>query len=428
MPSKIEQNVIAFIRKENLFKRGDSVLLAVSGGADSTALLLLFNNFIVPLFKIKIAVAHLNHSLRGRESDADQRFVEKLCQDLSIECISEKQQILRANGESGEEAARRVRYAFLNKASEKWGATKIATAHHLDDQAETVLFRIMGGTGLKGLSGIAPQNSPYIRPLLEISRKAIEEYLENNGQKWRNDKSNNDLSIPRNRIRHKLLPFLKTEFGAHIPEVLARLADNSRTSPGRLSAAKKVVDALCRGQGFAGEITKKSYDALLKLAASSSGETALGSGYKAIKKGLGISLSKTENTDSENSSYFIKCTPGLYILPDGLSLRIRKEKNRPGLVMPSADSGTAYFDARNFKDTIEIRAAIEGDRFTPLGSSGTKKLSDFFIDSKVPKYKRAQKRVFLTENTVFWVYGMRISDKFKISEKTENLLILETAI
>jgi tRNA(Ile)-lysidine synthase len=429
MPCKLEQQIIFYIRQEKLIENGDNLLLAVSGGADSTALLLLFNNVIRNLFEINISVAHLNHSLRGKESDDDQRFVEKLCADNNLKIFSKKQRIDVLKGESKEEAARRVRHTFLKETAECVKANKIVTAHHLDDQAETVLFRIMAGTGLTGLSGIAPSNSPYIRPLLSSRREVLEEYLKNNKQVWRNDKSNSDISIPRNKIRHRLLPFLKKEFGEHIPETLSRLADNCRITPDKSTAAKLLVDAFCFSYGLTEKLSNSCYSRLLKLATSTTGETDIGGGFVAMRSNKGIKLVKKKNhAHNVNIEYSLKIKEGKHLLPNGKTLHIRRAKNKNGVILPSAESGTAFFDADKFNEFLTIRTYTEGDRFTPLGSKGAKKLSDFFIDSKVLRLKRSSVLLFCSHNEIAWVTGLRISEKFKISEKTENILIFEIGI
>lgn len=203
-----------------------SVLLAVSGGADSTALVRLFHHFRTA-FGLKIYVAHANHQLRGAESDGDAAFVSSLCQKLAIPLRAERLQIVRTP--DGLEAdARRARYAFLEETAEAFGCRYLALAHHRNDQAETILHRILRGTGVAGLAGMArmrPLNGAVtlIRPLLGFSREEILRYLQAIGQEWRTDSSNFSTELTRNRIRQVLLPQLQETFNPQIDEALVRL-------------------------------------------------------------------------------------------------------------------------------------------------------------------------------------------------------------
>lgn len=220
------------IRKQELIRAGDRVAVAVSAGADSVALLKLLVELRTELGMV-LSVAHVNHQLRGEESDEDQRFVASLAQSHGLElhvCVA----LVDAQRSSGIEAtARKLRYDFFRELAREGRVTKIATAHTLDDQAETVLLRIFRGTGIRGLSGIHPriiiaERGEFIRPLLGFRRAALQNFLREQGQSWREDSSNRDLSFLRNRVRHSLLPIIAEEFGDAAIEHMSELTEIAR--------------------------------------------------------------------------------------------------------------------------------------------------------------------------------------------------------
>jgi len=225
------------------------VLAAVSGGADSTALL----RGLVALRKREAAsgppeagpliVAHLNHGLRGVESDEDQRFVESMCHDMGLACeIGHGAEFgLKAGASLVEEAARRARYEFLTTVARRHAARYVATAHTADDQAETVLHRVLRGAGLAGLAGIPrlrtlAEGVTLVRPLLDITRRAVEDYLTELGQTWRRDRTNLETDRTRNRIRNELLPELRKKYNPHVDDALRRLAENAAELSGDTAA------------------------------------------------------------------------------------------------------------------------------------------------------------------------------------------------
>jgi len=218
-----------YIREQRLAQAGERIAVAVSGGADSVALLLLLLELRDEL-GIVLSVAHFHHRIRGQEADADQQFVAELARNFSLELHSGSVDVpayARDHKLSLESAARELRHGWFAELVQDRRADKIATAHTLDDQAETVLMRILRGTGVRGLAGIAPeqQEKHLIRPLLGASRPEIEAYLRSVQQPWRTDSSNQDLSHTRNRVRHRLLPLLEKDFNPSIRQTLAELAE-----------------------------------------------------------------------------------------------------------------------------------------------------------------------------------------------------------
>ncbi|HYK49860.1 MAG TPA: tRNA lysidine(34) synthetase TilS, partial [Terriglobales bacterium] len=229
------ERLLKTIRKQELIKAGDRLAVAVSGGADSTALLLLMVEVRSEL-GIVLSVAHVNHGLRGKESDADEQFVAELAERHNLDLHSQKAP-LKSTSSGIEAAARKLRYDFFRQLVRNGKLSKIATAHTLDDQAETVLLRILRGTGIRGLSGIHPRlvledgdagSGEIVRPLLGFRRVELEAFLRDQGQEWREDSSNRDLTFLRNRVRHRLLPMLMEDFGLATADNLADLAEIAR--------------------------------------------------------------------------------------------------------------------------------------------------------------------------------------------------------
>ncbi|MDO4568995.1 MAG: tRNA lysidine(34) synthetase TilS [Planctomycetia bacterium] len=227
--------------------REHSLLLGVSGGADSVAMLALFHDFWknAPERPARLAVAHANHQLRGEESDEDERFVRNLCEERSLPFFSERLEIERTS-DGLEDDARNARYAFLERTALHFGARYIALAHNADDQAETILHRILRGSGLLGLCGIAPQRRlqssvVIIRPLLKCSRVDILEYLQEKKIAFRTDSSNSDVRLTRNRLRCDLIPRLEQEYNPSLREALCRLGAQA-------AEAQKFIEAECNAR------------------------------------------------------------------------------------------------------------------------------------------------------------------------------------
>ena len=228
--SNLQQRVQETIARFALFRAGDRVAVAVSGGADSVALLRLMVELASPL-GIRVSVCHFNHRLRGAASDADEQFVSGLAASLGLSCTVEGEDVVSRAHKEGwnlEDAARRLRYAFFRRLVEQGRADRVAVAHSADDQAETVLAHLLRGTGPTGLGGIYPQVDCVVRPLLYVRRQELKDYLRARGQGWREDESNLDQSRLRARIRHRLLPLLEKEFQPAVVGNLGRLAGLAR--------------------------------------------------------------------------------------------------------------------------------------------------------------------------------------------------------
>ncbi len=285
--------VAAFLRRHEMLRAGDRVGVAVSGGADSVALLLLLEELRGRL-GIQLAVLHFNHRLRGAESDADEEFVRELANARGLDFHADHADVAaqakkaRANLE---DTARRLRYAFLERVIAAGHAARVAVAHTADDQAETVLAHILRGTGPAGLAGIYPVSEFVIRPLLEIRRNDLRDYLRSKKQPWREDTSNLDLTRTRARIRHVLLPLLESEFQPATVEHVGRLAELAREDETFWRALVEtrfhaLVERLPAQAGSAGEVTIAARDLLEPLGPPSSTAAAEAIPQEALAKRL----------------------------------------------------------------------------------------------------------------------------------------------
>jgi tRNA(Ile)-lysidine synthase len=241
------ENVRAYAGRHDLWRPTTRVVAALSGGSDSVALLLLLRDLHDAGDLVLDGAAHLNHTIRGAESDADEAFCRALCDRLHVAFVSacvDVPAMAARDHVSIEVAARRARQAFLSEVRESRGADVVATAHTQDDQAETVLLRVVRGAGGRGLAAIRPQRAHLIRPLLSITRDELRRELAARGQEWREDATNADLANPRNRVRHELLPYLQKHFNRSMTQSLARLADVARADESWIEA---LVDEQSRG-------------------------------------------------------------------------------------------------------------------------------------------------------------------------------------
>jgi tRNA(Ile)-lysidine synthase len=419
------------------------VVVCVSGGADSVGLLYILAE--LEEYNLKLIVSHLNHGIRPKEGKRDAKFVEGIARKLNLPFELKEvntPEFKKGSNLSLEEAARILRYGFFKEVMSKHRAQKIATAHTLDDQAETVLMRIIRGSGTLGLSGIPPVSQGYIiRPLIETSRSNIENYLREREINWIEDSTNRTKDFLRNRIRLELIPGLQ-DYNPNIKQALSRTASILRVQEGFIkSRAKNWLDYVFESSGknellgtisryksvpealrFAflrmaieklkGDLRRIAFDHIssvdeLLLSEAQSGEISLPETI-VVSKGYDIFL-LTRKSELRHEFSFIIPSPRKWGFPDfECEVEITESRSL------SEDKFTGVFDADSVQFPIEVRNFRPGDRFTPLGMKTFKKVKRFFIDEKIPRFLRTRIPLFISKGEIIWIGGMRVDERFKL--------------
>ncbi len=431
---------------------GAPIVVALSGGADSVALL----HALVELREssgYRLAAAHLNHALRGDESDRDQCFCHDLCARLNVDFIVERATGLAAQMPNLEEAARQARHEFLDRAAVRTGSDYVAVGHHADDQAETVLMRLLRGTGIAGLSAMA-ETGPgrLVRPLLSLTRADILSYLEGIGATFVTDASNFSSALLRNRIRHDLLPTLNREYAPGASKRLAALAAEMRSVDSFLSraAAQELSGMLSAGgeldvSRFAradpslripvlrqylaihlGSLRRVNRDHLeglnhLCLSGPPNGEISLPGGRRAVRQYDRLRVADHVPAGRANFSTPLAFEGTTEILEAGLAF----EASLVGagqVAMPS-DHSSALFDVQAIAaEGLTARNFKPGDRIRPLGMAGTRKVKDVFIDRKLPPRLRGRFPVIAMGRQIVWLPGILRGEGALVSTASETVL------
>jgi tRNA(Ile)-lysidine synthase len=451
MNTPLEREAARVLREQNLTAPGTHILVAVSGGADSVALLLALHR-LARNGRPALTAAHLHHGLRGREADADARFVRAVCRRLGVRCVVGRAAVrarARARGESIEMAARAARYAFLERTARRVGATQIATAHTRDDQAETVLLKLARGAGPEGLSGIAPCTAPagrrvgLVRPLLTVSRAEVEAFLKRLGQDWRTDASNVSRDHLRNRVRHDVLPLLEAALNPAIRAVLARTADILRAEnawmdaearracppDGRLTVRgvaglpaalrRRVLRVWLSAQGVETErIDFETVERITRLAGTVRGTRSVDlPGGRIVRRRYGYLAVAQRGTPA--AFRVALALPGTTELPQ-VGLRVHaavapgivRARGRPGATPARASLNRAAVGRRR----VYARSWRPGDRMRPYGMEGSRKLQDIFTDARVPADRRGHIPVFECGGEIVWIPGYRVARDWTVPD------------
>ncbi len=462
MPPDLFESFKSALDRQALWVAPEAVLVAVSGGPDSVALLHLFGRMRAEC-KFPLSVAHLNHALRGEESDMDEAFVAELSLRYQVPFITQKLSPgqLGDAPEGMEAAARKVRYKFLRDTAGRIGAARVALGHTLDDQAETFLLRLLRGSGPRGLGGIHPAlDGLFIRPLLESSRESVENYLRNSGERWREDSSNQDLSRTRNRIRHQLVPLLQSQYNPEIVSVLSRTTTVLREEDEYLDSvtrelARRLVRKEEQGVSLAIPAVRVMPPALRRRLLRSFLETAtppqspppdfettsalealvtegrhqttltLGPGLEVRVLYADLVAMSTPAPLDEQASVPLP-VPGEAAWPEmGVRLRAQQvSRMEAGNPESPFALGRAYLDADALPGPLAVRRRREGDRFRPLGAPGESKLKSFLINHKVPRPVRDRIPLVVAGDKIAWVVGYQIDDRFKVTPRTRRVLVL----
>ncbi len=470
--TKVRKRFLKTIGRHDMLNRGDLVICCVSGGPDSMCLLHLFAGLRQEL-GISVHVAHLNHHMRA-EAPQDALMVEDYAKTLGIACTvghARVFELAKSGGLGFEEAGRLARYRFFQKLKDDIGASKIALGHNRNDQAETVLMRLVRGSGTRGLASIPPVNGDIIRPLLDVEREDIEAYCQENDLPTMSDVYNFDLTYTRNLMRHELIPLLARKFNPSIVGILANTAASLRwdaeyldflarskflfssTREGRITSLyERVLETMepamasrvlewawreCAGgpekdDFYQGRLQTAHFEALME-------------GAPAVSLPLGITASREDGhmrfypapaavdillRIGEQEIPELGITVSLQVLDGDEAARIvsspeiaaRRKRPKSGLLLEPE----AYLDYNKCAWPLRVRNRRSGDRFAPLGMKGReRKLQDFFVSNRVPKRYRDFVPLVLSENEIAWVAGLRISEHYKVEKGSKRILRAE---
>ncbi len=459
--------VLAFIKENHMLQPGERVVVGVSGGADSVCLLFILHK-IREWIPVELTVVHVNHKIR-EEAAQDAAFVEALCKswgcdyryvEADVESYAKKCHI------STEEAGRLIRYQAFEEAlgdAQAGIGGKIAVAHNRNDNAETVLFHLMRGTGLRGLAGISPVRNHIIRPLLCVSRAEIENFLQKEQLSYCIDKTNDEDTYTRNRIRHHILPYAEAEICAQavlhisdtsviISEAEAYIRRNAEEALERCLIKKTATELCLDTMLFRNEdafLQKQMLLLAIELLAGSrkdvgavhvqmlqglflrkgNGRCDLPYGLRAYREYGKVRITKREKNTAENicagERYErVVAIPGETVWTDGMRLLCRVFPYEKSQIIPQK-TYTKWFDYDKIVKSLVLRTRRTGDYLQARQDGGRKSLKAYLIDEKIPKAERDVLPILADESHVLWVIGRRISGHYKIDENTKTVLEIQ---
>jgi len=450
--------IAAYIKKWNMLEPGDQVIVGISGGADSVCLLFVLHQLQQDL-QLGLTGVHVNHGLRGSAADADEAFVKQLCEQLNIPCIiyhKNIKEIARERRRSEEEAGREVRREVFAEELRKTGGTKIALAHHQNDNAETLLLNLARGTGLRGLGGMHPVKEQMIRPLLCVTRQEIENWLAEQGISYCQDETNSSDGYTRNRIRNRVIPVLEDGVNIktvpHISHTMEQLREVQQyleqqidlfyqncviikeaeiilkkapyeAAPQiiRRMLLKRILETLARAGRDIGGVHLESAEALMDLQVGR--KVQLPYQIEAIRCYEGIRFVKERQID---------VSMAVIELPLNQEVRIGNQLVRTQVKDAIAKGGktseklyTKQFDYDIIKSDVSIRTREAGDYIVIDTKGRRQKLKSFFINEKIPQEEREQILLIAEGNHVLWIVGYRRSMAYQVNEYTKKILEIE---
>lgn len=470
--------VLKFAKENRMINPNDTVVIGVSGGADSVCLLLLLKE-MQKFIDFNVVAVHVNHCIRGEEADSDQEFVRALCEryhitllsfSIDVKKIAEKERI------SVEEAGRKARYSIFEQVLSDYAkpdSGKIAVAHHMDDQSETILMNLLRGSGMKGLCGMQPVRDHIIRPLLCVRRKDIENYLKETGQGYRIDSTNLENDYTRNRIRNEVFPYLEEHVNHHAVENVCGMAQviseaQEYLERQALDAQQKCLSINNKNKHIINIGVLNQFDAVIKkyvirnILGNLAGhfkdlyKVHIDSVLDLVDKGVGSQIDlfygivakrgyheiiferKLENTERSyfidkdikkdifineeviyevgiNDEFYVKGNQAIFLNQIEF-IKLSQIENIIG------NDYTKMFDYDKIKFTLQIRTRKTGDYIQINEHGGNKKLKDFFIDNKVPKEERDRVLLLADGNHILWIIGFRMSEAYKVTDDTKNYL------
>jgi len=445
----------AFVEEHKLLQPRDRILVGFSGGPDSTALLHALA-YLRPKYQLHLLAAHVNYGLRGADSDADEQFVKEFCFARNINVVVKKANLpARGNFQS---RARDLRYQWFESLCEQYNVQKIALGHNRQDQAETVLLRLIRGAATSGLKGILPRAGSVVHPLLPFNRERIIEYLEAEGLSWRIDASNADTKYSRNRIRNELLPWISTNMNPDIVDRLYETAqvfaetdlvlnqlimhrmqkhsvvlneDHCRVSLSNVTGLSKVLRFyLYRAlyahlNGDDKDFYTAHFDRIESILASQGskyinlpGDVVVVKEYNDLLFCRGELLQPVDPEANREIS-----TLRNRLLFDNYRIGMKKIKKLPSR-HPFENRHVAFLDFDKVVFPLTLRHRQPGDRFMPFGMSHHRKLQDFLIDEKVPRFERDRIVIVEDAEKIVWVCGMRVDQRVAVDSGTRSILML----
>ncbi len=473
MLRELEKKVAGYVESNGLFSSYDKILLAVSGGADSTALLHIMNALkSSEIIKSELLCAHLNHQLRD-QADADEKFVLEQAAGLGLTVITKRfdvREFARINKLSIETAARQLRIENLIRIAKENGCGFIATAHQKNDNAETILQRLSRGTGFRGLTGIWPvrvfdEEFKFVRPLLCAGRDEIVEYLQKRNLKWQTDHTNTDLIYRRNFIRHRLLPELQKDCTGPLVEKLSELSEaacrfykqvcsradslwpiianhedekiildlktfQTQSKPVKVELIRRALGNIGSGQK---DLTQGHYESMLDLTDENvtGKKIELPGGFVTIREYDSMIFCRVGFTPS-SSCRFSAVQPAILQIPSKTTFDkyiieskiLEKEKIDLEIFKSSKTDFIEWLDLDKIKSPLTVRFRQPGDKFIPLGLTGEKKVGKFLTTSKVPHKVRQKILIVSDADKIIWLCPVRISEQSKATGNTQKILQL----
>jgi tRNA(Ile)-lysidine synthase len=457
------REVLDSIRRRSLVGDADQIAVALSGGPDSVALAWVLRELEAHARWRLAGLIHVHHGLRGASADADEAFCRALAARFGLPihvAHVDVAALARDRHVSVETAGRQARYAAFEIAAAEMQASVVATGHTLDDQAETVLLRLLRGAGGRGLSGIRPRRGPYVRPLIDCRRALVVEYLAERGEPSRQDLSNRDVSIPRNRVRRALLPIVDAHWRGGVA-ALARFAELAADDEaclmdfaGRTGAlqvdeqgervqveapavnmlpaalARRVIRGAIEAAG--GTPSLRDVEAIRRLArADKTGGRLDLSQLTVERQGSTLSFERAGHASAGAASLATGprplAVPGEVTLSEtGATIRASVQKGAEAAAVPVLSGQTALLQADALPRPLAVRYRRPGDRLRPLGAPGSRKLQDWFVDRKVPR--RTRDRVPLVvdaRDRIVWVAGFTIAHEYRVTAPAEGVVVLE---
>lgn len=453
------EDVKKVIAKHNMLKSGDKVVVGVSGGPDSLCLLHILNELHED-YEFSLYAAHLNHKFRGEAADADAEFVGEICNKWGIPVFIEVFDVpayIEETGLSPEDAGREIRYRLFDSVCERVGGNKIAVAQNLNDHVETILMRLMRGSGIDGLKGIEAVRGRIIRPLIETERDRIEKYCTENNLTPRLDKTNLEPIYQRNKVRLELIPYIEKHFNPNIMMTLSRFSEIIKDENELLEAEAEasleeiaeifenriVIDvpkfiyihkALKRRiiRQCTEKIAKtlngfefKHFESVLELEGKHTGAAVILphkiQAYRSYDK---LILSKHIVKDDKKCYHKLKCDFDNSIDTAYGRITIKRRK-ADDIGEIKARKDVICIDPSKVKEGLVLRFRQAGDIFAPIGMKGTKKLKKYLIDEKVPRDERDELELIADGNEIVWIVGGRLSERYKITDSTSEVVFIK---